>query len=133
MVVVFISAAPLQLSGSVQARFDADQRGGVHPITYKWEPAMKNVRFVGLDVHAETIAVAVAEVGGEVRSLGVIPNRAESVGRLIRKLGKPEQLRVCYEAGPTGYVLYWQLSELGVKCEVVAPTLVPVKIGRAHV
>jgi transposase len=51
------------------------------------------------------------------------------VGRLIRKLGRPEQLRVCYEAGPTGYVLYWQLSELGVKCEVVAPTLVPVKAG----
>ena len=90
---------------------------------------MKNVRFVGLDVHAETIAVAVAESGGEARSLGVIPNRAESVGRLIRKLGKAEQLRVCYEAGPTGYVLYWQLSELGVKCEVVAPTLVPVKAG----
>jgi transposase len=82
-----------------------------------------------LDVHAETIAVAVAELGGEVRSLGVIPNRAESVRRLVGKLGKPEQLRVCYEAGPTGYVLYWQLSELGVHCEVVAPTLVPVKAG----
>jgi transposase len=90
---------------------------------------MRNVRFVGLDVHAETIAVAVAELDGEVRSLGVVPNRAEAIGRLIRKLGKPEQLRVCYEAGPTGYVLYWQLSELGVKCEVVAPTLVPVKAG----
>ena len=90
---------------------------------------MKNVRFVGLDVHAETIAVAVAEAAGEVRSLGMIPNRAESIGRLVRKLGKPEQLRVCYEAGPTGYVLYWQLSELGVKCEVVAPTLVPMKSG----
>jgi len=91
---------------------------------------MKNVRFVGLDVHAETIAAAVAESGsGEVRSLGTIPNRPESVGRLMRKLGKPEQLRVCYEAGPTGYVLYWQLTQLGVHCEVVAPTLIPVKAG----
>ena len=90
---------------------------------------MRNVRFVGLDVHAQTIAVAVAETGGEVRSLGVVPNSAEAVSRLIRKLGKPEQLRVCYEAGPTGYVLYWQLTKLGVRCEVVAPTLIPVKPG----
>jgi transposase len=90
---------------------------------------VRNVRFVGLDVHAQTIAVAVAETGGEVRSLGVIPNSAEAVSRLIRKLGKPEQLRVCYEAGPTGYVLYWQLTKLGVRCEVVAPTLIPVKPG----
>jgi transposase len=90
---------------------------------------VRNVRFVGLDVHAQTIAVAVAETGGEVRSLGVIPNSAESVSKLIKKLGKPEQLRVCYEAGPTGYVLYWQLTKLGVRCEVVAPTLIPVKPG----
>jgi transposase len=61
--------------------------------------------------------------------LGVIPNRAESVRKLVRKLGAPEQLRACYEAGPTGYVLYWQLTALGVRCEVVAPTLVPVKAG----
>jgi transposase len=74
---------------------------------------MKNVRFVGLDVHAQTIAVAMAETGGEVRSLGVIPNMLESVSRLVKKLGKPEQLRVCYEAGPTGYALYWQLTQLG--------------------
>ena len=38
-------------------------------------------------------------------------------------------MRACYEAGPTGYVLYWQLTELGVECTVVAPTLVPVKAG----
>jgi transposase len=90
---------------------------------------MNNVRFAGLDVHAETIAVAVAEMNGEVRSLGIIANRPESVRRLVGKLGKPASLWVCYEAGPTGYVLYWQLAELGVACQVVAPTLVPVKAG----
>lgn len=90
---------------------------------------MSNVRFIGLDVHAETIAVAVAESTGEVRSLGEIPNRPESIRKLVKKLGPVDQLRVCYEAGPTGYVVYWQLTALGVKCEVVAPTLVPVKAG----
>jgi transposase len=90
---------------------------------------MKKVRFLGLDVHAETIAVAVAEPDGEVRSLGIIPNREESVRKLVKKLGPAEQLQACYEAGPTGYVVYWQLTALGVKCEVVAPTLVPVKAG----
>jgi len=90
---------------------------------------MRNVRFIGLDVHAETIAVAAAEPGGDVRSLGVIPNRIESIRKLVKKLGPVQQLRVCYEAGPTGYVVYWQLTALGVKCDVVAPTLVPVKAG----
>jgi transposase len=93
------------------------------------EPVMKKVRFIGLDVHAETIAVAVAEPGGEVRSLGVIPNRPESIRKLVKKLEPAESLRACYEAGPTGYVLYWQLTALGVRCEVVAPTLVPTKAG----
>lgn len=90
---------------------------------------MKKVRCLGLDVHADTIAVAIAEPDGEVRSLGIIPNREESIRRLVKKLGPPERLQACYEAGPTGYVVYWQLTSLGVKCEVVAPTLVPVKPG----
>lgn len=90
---------------------------------------MTKLRFIGLDVHAETIAVAVAEPGGEVRSLGTIPNRLESVRKMIGKLGPVKELQACYEAGPTGYVLYWQLTTLGVECQVVAPTLVPVKAG----
>jgi transposase len=89
----------------------------------------KSTRWVGLDVHGETIAVAVAEKDGTVRSLGTIPNRPEAVGRMIRKVGDGCKLHVCYEAGPCGYVLYWQLAEMGIDCQVVAPTLIPMKVG----
>ena len=89
----------------------------------------KDFRFVGLDVHAGTIAVAVAEAGGEVRSLGIIPNREESVSKLVKKLNASGSWEACYEAGPTGYALYWQLTKKGIVCTVVAPTLIPVKAG----
>lgn len=89
----------------------------------------EKLRFLGLDVHAETIAVAIAEPDGEVRSLGTIANREDSIRKFIKKLGSPEHLRGCYEAGPTGFVLYWQLAQLGVECAVIAPTLVPKKPG----
>lgn len=89
----------------------------------------EKLRFLAWDVHAETIAVAVAEPSGEVRSLGTIANREGSIRKFIKKLSSPEQLRTCYEAGPTGFVLYWQLTQSGVECAVVAPSLVPKKPG----
>jgi hypothetical protein len=55
----------------------------------------KNTRYVGLDVHAATIAVAIAEGRGMVRSLGEIPYRPEAVERLFKKLGDPSTLQVC--------------------------------------
>jgi len=90
---------------------------------------MKTTRYVGLDVHAETIAAAIGEGAGKVRSLGQFPNRPESVRKFIEQLGGTQGLKVCYEAGPTGYALYWQLTKMGVDCEVIAPSLIPRKPG----
>jgi len=87
--------------------------------------------YVGLDVHKETIAVAVARVDppAQIEELGTIPNRPESIRRLMEKLTSRYPLRVCYEAGPCGYALYRQLQTLKVDCIVVAPSLVPLRAG----
>ena len=89
--------------------------------------------YVGLDTDKKHIDVAVAEPlpGGEARYWGKIANTAASVEALIKKLGKGgRSLVVCYEAGPCGYGLYRQLSaKPGVRCEVVAPSLIPRRAG----
>ncbi|MGG1680319.1 IS110 family transposase [Neobacillus sp. NRS-1170] len=92
---------------------------------------MKDVqKFVGLDVSKEMISVAVADEGrGEPRFHGNIPNNAESVRKLMKKLGNPENLHVCYEAGSTGYSLFRLLFSMEIDCIVVAPTLIPRRSG----
>ncbi|MFZ5649461.1 MAG: IS110 family transposase [Bacillota bacterium] len=91
---------------------------------------MEYTTFVGLDVHKDTIAVAVAKEGREAaESLGTIINSAEAIAKLVRKLGPAKNLYFCYEAGPCGYGIYRQLTAMGATCMVVAPSLIPRKPG----
>ncbi len=74
--------------------------------------------------------MAVAKEGqGAATWVGSIPNEPAVIRKLIRRLGTPKRLRCAYEAGPCGYVLYRQLTDLRVDCQVVAPSLVPRKPG----
>ncbi len=90
------------------------------------------ITYIGLDVHKETIAVALAEgsMRGEVREYGQISNTPAALTRLSIKLSRPGSvLRFCYEAGPCGYGIQRQLAAAGHDCVVVAPSLIPRKPG----
>jgi transposase len=90
----------------------------------------QRTRFVGLDVHKESIAVAIAEERSEPYVHSTIANRPEAVRKLVRELGGEEiQLVAAYEAGPTGYAVHRQLVELKVDARVVAPSLIPRAAG----
>lgn len=87
-------------------------------------------KFVGLDVHQDTIAVGVADrKGGRGRYWGTTPHRPEAVRKLMEQLGPKEQLLVCSEVGPTGYGLQRLLASMGITCIVVAPGLTPTRPG----
>ncbi len=92
----------------------------------------RRCKFIGLDVHKETIAVALAEDGAdrEVRVHGTIAHTVEAVRRLVSRLGGPGvELRFCYEAGPFGLGLHRQLRRLGADCLVVSPSTIPRRPG----
>jgi len=92
---------------------------------------MSRLRFVGLDVHKDTIVIAVADEGGsEATALATIPH---DVPKLIKRLSglvaDKSELRVCYEAGPTGFGMSRRLKKAGIECQVIAPSLVPQQAG----
>ena len=91
-----------------------------------------SITYIGLDVHKDTIAVALAEAGlrGEVREYGKIPNTPAALKALSAKLARTgRHLRFCYEAGPCGYGIQRHLAGMGHDCAVVAPSLIPRKPG----
>jgi transposase len=92
---------------------------------------MKNVRFVGLDVHKESIVVAVAESDrSEPQVVAELPNDTARLLKELRKLSRGgAELRCCYEAGPTGFGVHRALREAGIECIVIAPSLIPKQAG----
>lgn len=92
------------------------------------QPAVVRL-WVALDVHKFSIVVATLPPAGGQPEVQQIESTDAALRRLVRRLGGPEGLAVCYEAGPTGFELYRRLSELGVACDVVAPSLIPVRKG----
>lgn len=90
---------------------------------------MSKTTYLGLDVHAATIAVARLDEGQDKPEVWEIANQPGVIRKTIQRLRKGRQLKCCYEAGPCGYVLQRQLAGMGVSCEVVAPSLIPQKPG----
>jgi len=92
---------------------------------------MKNFStFIGMDVHKETIAVAIGEKHGVPRYYGEIANTTEAIMKLVKKVvSKGVRAAFCYEAGPCGYGIYRQITDMGYRCDVVAPSLIPKKVG----
>lgn len=85
---------------------------------------MSIVKHVGLDVHAQSISIAVATREG-VLSMGRLAHDVGKLKKTLEKLGKPQELRVVYEAGPTGFGLCRELRRWGADCVIVAPSLIP--------
>jgi transposase len=90
---------------------------------------MNQLTHIGLDVHKDTIAVAVLRPGVTECDERVIPNTPEAVRRLLSRYPDPTSLSTCYEAGPTGYDTHRLITSLGVACDVIAPSLIPKRSG----
>jgi len=89
----------------------------------------KIIHYIGLDVHKDSIAIAIAPGGSsEVRTYGKIGGTLDALDKASKKLQTPGvELRFVYEAGPCGYVIYRHLRRRGSSCAVVCPSLIPKK------
>jgi transposase len=85
---------------------------------------------VGLDVHKDSISVAAAEPGrAPARLIGKLAHDLNKLVKVLAKIGKPEELHIVYEAGPTGFGLQRALTEHGYGCEIIAPSQIPRRPG----
>ncbi|MGH8573969.1 MAG: IS110 family transposase, partial [Gammaproteobacteria bacterium] len=86
-------------------------------------------RFVVFDAHKNSLVAGTLAPSGGTPEVTRLENSERAVRRFVERLGGPEGLAVAYEAGPGGYDLFRLLSRMGVACDVIAPSLVPVRAG----
>jgi transposase len=85
--------------------------------------------WVAIDQHKLSLVAATLPASGGTPEVVRLENTERAVRRFVEKLGGPEGLAVCYEAGPGGYQLQRLLTNLGVACDVIAPSLIPIRAG----
>ncbi len=92
------------------------------------------LRYIGLDVHKETIVIAVAESGrGRAKAWKTIPYDLARLVKAMHLLAGSGELMICYEAGPTGFGVYRALTDAGYACQVVAPSLASPSLAASDV
>lgn len=88
-----------------------------------------DARVLAMDVHKNTISTGLLEPSSTAPVCDKISADEEAVRRLVARLGEPARVWACYEAGPTGYELARVLRSAGMRCEVIAPSLIPTRQG----
>lgn len=89
----------------------------------------QSITYVGMDVHSDSIAIAILTSRGRRAKQRIIPNDPKTIRQTFKKLTQASDVRCCYEAGPCGFETYRQLSGMGIHCDVIAPSLIPKKPG----
>ena len=87
------------------------------------------IQFVGIDLHAASLSLAIAVQGGGVSTVDTLANDPSRIRRWFERVMRNGPVKACYEAGPCGYTLQRSLTKWGVPCEVIAPSLIPRKPG----
>ncbi len=99
-------------------------------ITSSAVSAVRSIIYLGMDVHKESITIAVLPMGAKSPTrLDRLPNDLPKLRKWLERVGRDGEIRACYEASGAGYVIHRAMKEWGFECEVIAPSLIPKRPG----